>query len=477
MHKKTYKLGFSTLEILVAMAIATISITAAVSVSFGSQKLVIDSQSSTEALGLAQVMIQQTQIQAAGDFESIKSLSVITENGYQKALEVKEINSYTNQVTAIVSWKSSTGQDQNVELSTLLTDYNNTLGNTCQSPLPGDWQNPQMGVFEFGKDLVGDVSGTNPISDIRANRDKLYISLVTASTKTAPTFFIFDVSGTATPTLISSIDNATSTTAGISSFVVKGNYAYIASARAISSLSGFGQLQIIDISNSNAPKLITSFKIPGVTGTSGQGIGSSIFYKNGFVYIGLTKTGSGPEFNIIDVSDVLNSKLVGSFTVGNSINAILVKDNFAYLAHPTDSTSLPAEQLTVLDVSDPANPKRIGGFHAPDNQGNGKSLAWENGKLYLGRTVTATVNPELYILDGTTVVDSKKISSSVNSLMVNNGVIFDVTNTQFQIWNGAASLSLPGGAGTAITCTGKTVYAASASASGEGYIFVVVGGG
>ncbi len=462
MSIKTNK-GFSSIEILVAISIAVLCLTACVMVFFGGEKLIADSSSLTESAQIAQAMIQKTQFDAAADFDSVESVIFNPESGYKKSLEVKSIDFFTKQVTAKVALLSNL--QQYTELTTIITDYNNTSINTCNKPLSIDLQNPQIMNFSFGLDLTNDTSGINPLSDIKAYKDKLFASISTGNIKTSPTFFVFALLGTATPTLVSSLDNAVSTTAGIAKFAIFKNYAYLASLRAISSLSDFGQLQIVDTSDYSSPKIITNFRIPGVTGTSGQGVGSSIAYQNGYVYIGLTKTGSGPEFNIIDVKDAQNPKLVGSLAIGNTVNAVLVKGDLAYLAHPTDSTSLPLEQLTVVDVSDPANPKRVGGFHAPDNQGNGKSLFIEGANLYLGRTVTTTVNPELYILGiNNSVVSSKKISSSVNALLVNSGLIFYLTNTQLQI--GPKILPLPGGAGTALTCTGGTVFAASASSSG-----------
>jgi Tfp pilus assembly protein PilV len=483
--------GFTTLEILIALAIITTGISTVVLVVFGNQSAVSDSYMNSEALQKASGMMERARAGAMANYSLLQTVATSSDGGYKENVTVQMKDEFTKLVTSTVSWQTDHGRSEQVSLVTLLVDWQNAMtGNTCNTPLTGDWRQPKSTSYLFGQDLVLDNATTTAISDMQERGQKLYVSLNVAATKGSAKFFVFDLAQGGKPSLLGSLNNSTSTTAGISAMAVAGNYAYLASSRAISAGSGFGQLQIVDISNASRPQLVKTYKVANVTGTSGQGVGNSIFYSKGYVFLGLTKTGSGPEFIIIDVRDPVNPLAVGNFIVSNAVNKILVKGNYAYIAHPTDSSSQPPEQVTVLDISDPTSPRRISGFHSLDNQGNGKSLFIMGNNLYVGRTVTTTANPELYIIDNTDptaitssyFLSSQKISNSVNSLAVRNNLIFMVTNNQLQIWDAvdpgrllsyASPISLPGGPGTAISCSGNLVYISSVSSSGTGYVSVV----
>jgi len=52
------------------------------------------------------------------------------------------------------------------------------------------------------------------------------------------------------------------------------------------------------------------------------------------------------------------------------------------------------EELTVLDVTNPSQPRRVSGFYALEGLGgNGKSLSVNENRVYLGRTTTKISGP------------------------------------------------------------------------------------
>ena len=230
------------------------------------------------------------------------------------------------------------------------------------------------------------------------------------------------------------------------------------------------------------------------------------------MFIGLTKTGTGPEFNIIDVHNTSTPTLVGSYPVGYDINSIFVRGTYAYLAHPTDSFASTPEQLTVLDISNPGLPTRVSGYKAPDNQGNGRHIFTVGKNLYFGRTVTSTTNREFYILDNSDPEVLKtnnpnspeplgyKINSSVGGLIVRDFLAFVLKGTaggtrpgQLQILdisnpdtpvNYLSPIPLPnttaGVANESMDCEGNTMYISSVPATGtkadKGSITIVTTG-
>lgn len=279
------------------------------------------------------------------------------------------------------------------------------------------------------------------------------------------------MSDTKHPQFISGLGTNSAVQTGFNAVTTNGPFAYIAT----NSGSSSGQLQIINIQQ-NPPVVVSTLKIPSVTGSGGQGIGKSIFYSHGYVFLGLTKTLTRPEFNIIDVIDPTQPTWIGGYRVGNAVNAIEVRNNYAYIATPN------AQELITLDVSNPTNPHVVGGYQAPDDIGNGKSLYTVGNTLYFGRTVTGS-NPELYILDNTnpenliSSTGSYEIGSSINSLIVRDSLAFLITtNGQFQIYNIASStditpftstIALPsGGIGDSMDCEGNTLFITSSPASG-----------
>ncbi len=443
-----------------ALAVIAIGFSCALLVVLGSQALIESSQLGGEALQNARGLV-----------ESGGANTVFL--GPRPALNFIDEDGYTRQVTGLASWQTTGRPRATIILNSLWVDWQDALAeNGCQINQSGLVQSVIANIdFGFG-----------PVAAMQARGQQLFVGLSVTAAKTQPTFLVFSVASSTNPVLEGSLDNATTTTAGLNALAVVGQYAYAASARAVSLSSGFGQLQIINVSQPQNPRLAATYKIPGVTGTSGEGIGNSIFYSDGFVYLGLTKTGGGPEFNVIDVRDALNPKWAGGFSFGSTVNAIVVKGSYAYVAHPMSGGNSPQEQLTVLDVSNPASIVRASGFHALDNQGNGKSLFLQGNNLYFGRTVTNTANPEFAVFDVSNIgpptptpLSSLKISSSVNSLMAVNSVLLMLTNSQLRFFDVSGLPSMPellppqplasGAAGTALACSGNTVYAAGASAS------------
>ena len=193
------------------------------------------------------------------------------------------------------------------------------------------------------------------------------------------------------------------------------------------------------------------------------------------MYLGLTKTATGPEFNVIDVSAFLTNSinspvLIGSFAAGTSVNAILVKNNIAYIATPWPSAHPPTkENLSVLDVSNPSlGILRLNTFTYPDTStlsGQSIYLSKDGKTLYFGRGgLNGAHNPEFFSLDvanpsSITLINSKYINSTVNAITVRSNLVFMVTsdtNLGFQIWdlNNLGSPTPYGSLNTQQTATG-----------------------
>lgn len=506
--------GFATLEILIAFMVITLSIGAVVMLAFGNQSVAIDSETNNEALYKAEQMLEEARSISRNDFADVNPLPVfpfifIQDNVYKKKLLVEPIvgDPYTKKVTSDITWKVDGGRDQTITLSTLLTDKEAVAsGNTCNSVLSGDWTNPQMTSYEFGRDLLvpSDPSSGFPIGDIDVKDKKLYIVANNSNGNNMPTLFKFDITDpTQKPAFISSMDNNSGVKAGLNALHVAGKYAYVANAHRAdfdTCVSGIScsQLQVIDL---DTMMVVGKLKMPGVTGGGGQSIGTSIFYKDGVVYLGLAKTASGPEFNMIDVggggfagASPTNPIYMRGFSVGHGVNAILVKNKYAYIASPH------SEELKIVNIENPGPIVQVGQFDAPlggGNNGNGKSIYMVGSTLYLGRTLLN--GNEFYILNNTNSETSLPIwgsrdvkdldgnNTSINGVLIRDYLAFLLTNKDFQVLKidktttpytitpHATVLPTPGGSGTTMDCEENYIYFASLLSNGKGYIAKVTG--
>jgi len=495
------QLGIATLEMLIAMSLMVLVISAVLPLVWQGQSLPVDSQTEQEALYKALTLLENERAAAKMDFNLVNPVAQTTDGIYQKAVNVSQVDFYTKKVTSNLGWTEG-GRNLTASLSTLITNPTGySSGNTCSSILSGNWKNPQKTDYEFGKDIVGDASSGFPITDVQAHENKLYVTVNNSNGNNSPTFFVLDISNPAIkPPLLASVDNDPTVKAGLNAVAVSGNYAYVANGNNpnFATCTTCGQLQVFDISVST-PVLKTTFKVPGVTGKNGQSIGSSIFYSNGYVYLGLAKTLSGSEFNVIDVgggglpASPTNPVWKGGYPVGNAVNKIFVKNNVAYLATPN------TENLTLVDVNVASSTfmQRIAGY-SPAGGSNGEAVTVIGNRTYLGRTFGSN---EFYILDTSTpsggipVIASKDIGTgsdnSINDIVIRDSLAFLITNAKFEVWNisdtanivpwttsGSSSdfLDLPGGSGTAIGCEGNYLYVGSLPASNKGYISIITSG-
>ncbi len=462
-RRSKHKRGFLTLEILIAMAVIILALGSVLLVSAGNQSLLVDSEISRDALNLAEQSIENEEALASKDFKLVNPSTTsiaIDPITYTKEISVTtEPDFFTKMVTAKISWAGTFGRTQNITLNTLLTDFKNVVsGDTCNSNLTGNWTNSSI---KTTKQI------TDQVTDIDAYENKLYVTTNNSSANN-PTFHIYSID-TSDPddpelNLDNEIDNDTNNT-GLNALAIEsnsfGSYAYVASASSFSK----GQMQVIDLGGS-LPTILKTYKIP-TSLVSGTGVGNSIFYKNNYVYLGLTKTGSGPEFNIIDVSNPSSPFWVGGYAVGNDINTIYVNGNYAYLGTPN------SQELITLNISDPYNTYKVGGYNSPTGSGNGKSMYLVGDTLYLGKTTG--VGFDFHILDNTNPATNLSQlggvdignGNSINGLIIRDYLAFMLTNTNFQILNikdpstitsYITPITLPSGTGKAMDCEGNNMF-------------------
>lgn len=371
--------------------------------------------------------------------------------------ELDKIKEFSHNIwNDIDTKKSMYGNDSQISSNELFeivrSDYINSWGrNSCSNRIRFD--EDKIRLYTDGVDL----GASNISSDMEVRNGFVYLS--TDSTSPSPSdLYIIDARNHSSLTIISSLD----TGPGISSIEVAGPYIFAAQSSTVN------QLQVIDIHDRKQPKLISQIKLPLPNASTTAPFATSIFYSKGYIYLGTTKW-NGFEFHILDVSNVLNPVVIGSFETNTLVNDIYVVDDIAYLATSDE------KQMRVLDVSDKSNPILIDSFSPSGYQTQeGKVLEYFQGSLGFGRTVggfNVLTNHELFLSSTSTI--SRDIPGGIYGILLRPPHIFTLTNfvdKEFQVFdttlkNKIFEMSL-GNKNIKMTCDASNIFFTTGNSRG-----------
>jgi Tfp pilus assembly protein PilV len=400
--------GMSTLEIVIAFAILTISLTALVSVVFGNQSVSVDTETNTEALGKARALIEKERALAAADFLSASSTATTTEQSqglsYDESVTIYDITECKKQAKINVDWATTTLRMQHIELTTFLTSTAIALGlgGDCPVDGPTGWQPPQelgfwnsiaaTGLDVYKKVVYLSLKKTNPLSsdDLAILNASSYppVVLKTTDIDNNPGF--------------NAIDVASSTDGHI--------YAYIAN-----NLTGFGELQIIDVTNPASPVRISSTTLP----FASTAVARSIYYYDMRIYIGtqyLACVSCAPEKNnelhIYDVSNPALPVWKASIKVNRNVNEIFVINHIGYFATGAGSGSNTPFYIYDLNPNSSTYLQKLGSFATAGSE-QGTSVYVIGNTAYLGLERTPSSRPDFFKLN-ISKPNSISISASAN---------------------------------------------------------------
>lgn len=454
MVKKKFK-GFSTLELLIACAVLTLSLTALISVFFGNQSVLSDTLVSTEALSEARASLEQTRALAFNDF-----LSATTTNQKSAGPLVFTLNTTVSDLTPCkksvmseVGWDSETLRPQNISLVTLLTDVIGALkmGGDCFTDGPqSQWGTPKR----FASD-------TTPLSkaltlDVLDRRAYIAIDkapfLKIAETKNASVgqtggLFLsytnsFDVGAQANALDAIRWKNPSTGTEAIYVFAAMDTVT--------------NQLKVIDVTVPTAPVVVATLSLSScVKGSYPQGwylraYGNSLYL--------VTRYTQGPELHIFDITTPtspsefpIGSSACKGFALGDTVEQILARDQMVngvekrllYLA--TDEND---REVRVLDVTNPLSIAEQVDVDLPGNT-DGASLYLLGNTLYFGRLSGA--GSDLFMFDVRVpiaplpLLGSKDMGTDVLGIIVAGTKAFIATgktNQEFQVWDVTVPSSL-----------------------------------
>lgn len=403
--------GQSSLEVLIAITILTLAISAAIVVGFGNQSAVVDTELNNRALYLAVQELENLRAVARQDFSAVAS-STKQEGNYTTEITVNTLGTYSKEVVAKLSWDLGPTQLRDLILSTIITDWRTAYEQEGTGDggtgVTGDWTSPfTAGTFDLGPGNNG--------TDIAIRGDIIYMTGDAADDK-KDDFYSIDVSDINDPKMLSSIN----TGEGLLSVAIWDTHAYAAAE--IESATTTNQLQIIDISSS--PSLIKKESLLNNTED-----GTAVFAKDDYVYIGTGMSDSGAELHIYDASTPGSPVRVATLEIGDHVNDLYVFKDRLYVA-----TSKIDKELIIYDVANPADPIQIGIYdHAG---GTGKTVFVTSlGEAYLG------VNDIFLILNTSdlgniAITGSYDAGGTLNDLYIRDELAFLGTannNSEFQV--------------------------------------------
>lgn len=383
-----------------------------------------------------------------------------------------------------------------------LVRADNTLGGTNKANTINWPTSDAVDTYGGANDLWGE-TGLNA-SAINSSNFGVVISAASGSgsgTRTASVdniritvtytrqFSVLNISNPTNPTfdktLGSNVVSQGFTSVAVATSTTAGNYAYVTTA------STTAQFQVINLTPTPAIVLST-YRIPNATGL----IPNTLFYKDGYVYIGFPNNPSGDEFVILDVHNpsVIPAPLA-TFSVNAGVNSIYVKSGYAFIA-----TNDPLRELIVLDLNNLASPVLRGVYNAPplttSTFGLGKALYTVGDTLYFGRYYINS-DPELAVLDTTSATPTLLGSRDVNGISETRGVYNAIVRSNFaflltgnatgsgtklQVYNvtNPASITsvtaadlITGSEPRGFDCESNVLYAASVPSTNRGSISVI----
>lgn len=407
--------GNSLVEILIALAVFSLTISATALVFFGGQNFAGAALEARQATQKAHDGVDALRFIRDGHFDTmtdgIHGLSFLASgqwiltsspdisDGFTRTVSISTDSNSIKHIDMMVTWNDPPTATHSIDLSQTLAPPNQALA--------GDWTKPCV---------VGKADGTAGAkgTDIFYSNGKAYVASSTA-TANKEDLFIFNVTNPKNPTLMGSLN----VEEGWKSLTVSGNYVYGIEENS-------PDFFVVDVSNPTAP-----VKKAKLTLTGGNGL--YVMVRGNYVYATTAASSTGPEFFIINVTNPLNPTVVASKEFGVDINEVNVLQNTAYLATSSDT-----KELIVVDVSAPANPTEIGSYNAPGTADGRAVHAKSKTRVYLGRSSSA--DKELLILDETDPANpilkgSTDTSGSVYSLTTAGTLSFngtDDTNEEFQ---------------------------------------------
>jgi len=346
------------------------------------------------------------------------------------------VDPQTKKITSKVVWDFTPVRPSEVIFSSYLSnwatlDFQQTLRPDFDSGLKENLVSNNLNDGEIqladDKDWSGtlvrgfyDIPADNVGSDIFVVGNFAYL----IAEEIAPAeFYIFNVSDSSSPELLSSLDLGTEP----NSIYVLGDYAYLATD------DNSRELLIINIADPKNPGIVGYYDVDSSANAN------EVFVKEDYAYLVTQRnntSGINPEFYIINISDPASPSTVSYLEINSDTNSIYVEGDYAYI-----TTDLNSAEFVVVDISDKENPFIAASYNL-SGSGDGMDVFVTNESAYVVTRNNSGSTPEFFILDVSTpsnpsLIGSLNIGSSANAVYVpNNSYAYignDLNNQEFMV--------------------------------------------
>ena len=377
--------GVALVEVLVALAVFSISMSAVVLLFFGNQTSGYNIANSRDAMGYARNGIEAVRAIRDRDWNELGDgpHGLRFNNNQWEFWETSDSrNNLTRTVTITtdidgnkfieskVTWIVSSTHKPQIVLNEVLSPGNEGLS--------GDWKKMRIvGSYDAGADGAA--------TDVAFSKNYVYVAN-SASIASVADLFIFDVASHSNPILKSALN----VEEGLMAVAVSGSYAYAVEENS-------PDFFIINITNPTAPYLVSKLTLNG-------GSGRTISARDSYVYVGTAANSSGPEFFVIDVTNKNAPLIAASAELNTDVNKIGILRDVAYC-----TTALDDKEFWLIDLADPLNPITSGSYDA-NNKGNGTAVhAKSDDRIYMGRAKKDS-SKQIFALDASDTENIVKLA-------------------------------------------------------------------
>lgn len=237
------------------------------------------------------------------------------------------------------TWIQTIQADFNAGTHTNTVTTNNSGGEVAlAASTGGSWATPTVVA-------TVNLPGSQNANDIYVDGSTAYI--VTTSGN-GPELYIYDITDPTNPTSLGALDlGATGW-----SIVVANGYAYIATN------SNNSELMIVNVANPAAPTVAGSFDA--ATGSDGRGV--AIIGNTAYLVTDNNNRSPGYELYIVNVTNKNSPTQLGGLDLNAGAQDIVVVGNYAYIASTNNS-----QELQVVDISNLSLPNLVGSYNSPGN--------------------------------------------------------------------------------------------------------------
>lgn len=355
--KRAMKQAFSTVEIILAVAVFSVivmALTGGLAYGVQNQKEITMQNKAIILLdeGIQAVTAIKDQsftaladgtfgLAIVGNYWTLSGTQDIVDS-YVRTVTITTLDPVTKEVTVTVSWQKNPGTDTTESAVIRFTDWGRYIGSTT-----ADWDNPVQTA------LVN-IAVNFPV--VQATMQDNLLALI--SSATTNNFQLYDMTDPANPVLLRTL----TVPGAVTDVEIEGNSVFISSENNTSEVS------IINITNPATASIISSINLSG--NTNAMGVESDA----GYIYIARVQS-KAEELFIYNVTNPASPVLTGVLNLPSGVG---LRDLTLYGNYLFATASSNNAELTVINVTNKAAPVFVAGLNLPGNSSQGFALKVRN---------------------------------------------------------------------------------------------------